>query len=121
VSELVSTMTPREIASHAADAIRALLLLATEGGELTDPREAGAIIADLERMGATLPQVCEHLARFLVAGHEDGQITNESGDDPDLSVSVTAEALSAASQAADMMAAALTEARIASEGLQQVR
>jgi hypothetical protein len=117
LTEFVSTMTAREIASHAAEAIRALLLLASDGGELTDPREAAAVIADLERLGANLPQVCEQLARFLVAHHEDGQIT---GEDTDMSVAGAADALSAASQAADMMTAALAEARAASAGLQRV-
>jgi hypothetical protein len=110
-------MTAREIASHAAEAMRALLVLASEGGELTDPRDAAAVIADLERMGANLPQLCEQLARFLVARHEDGQI---AGEDIDLTVPAAADALSAASQAADMMTAALSEARAASAGLQRV-
>jgi hypothetical protein len=112
LSELVSTMTAREIASHAAEAIGALLLLTSEGGELTDPRDVAAVIADLERLGANLPQLCEQLARFLVAGHEDGQIIGEDTD-------CAADALSAASQAADMMTAALSEARAASAGLQR--
>jgi hypothetical protein len=117
LSEFVSTMTAREVASHAAEAIGALLLLASDGGELTDPREAAAVIADLERLGTSLPQLCEQLARFLVARHEDGQI---AGEDIDLTVPAAAEALSAASQAADMMTAALAEARVASSGLQRV-
>jgi hypothetical protein len=110
-------MTAREVASHAAEAIGALLLLASDGGERTDPREAAAVIADLERLGTSLPQLCEQLARFLVARHEDGQI---AGEDIDLTVPAAADALSAASQAADMMTAALAEARVASSGLQRV-
>jgi len=117
LTEFVSTMTAREVASHAAEAMGALLLLASDGGELTDPREAAEVIANLERLGANLPQLCEQLARFLVAHHEDGQI---AGEDIDLTVPAAAEALSAASQAADMMTAALTEARVASAGLQRV-
>jgi hypothetical protein len=118
VSEIVSTMTVREIARQAAEAIWALRQLASDDGERTDPAEAGEVIADLERMVEHLPQVCEQLARFLVARHEDRQI---AGDDVDLSVAVSAEALSAAGQAADMLAAALAEARVASQGLRPVR
>ena len=118
VSELVSTMTVREIARQAAESIWALRQLASDDGELTDPAEAGEVIADLERMVEHLPQVCEQLARFLVARHEDRQI---AGDDLDVSVEVSAEALSAAGQAADMLAAALAEARVASAGLRPVR
>jgi EAL domain-containing protein (putative c-di-GMP-specific phosphodiesterase class I) len=118
VSELVSTMTVREIARQAAEAIWALRQLSSDDGELTDPAEAGEVIADLERMVEHLPQVCEQLARFLVASHEDRQI---AGEDVDLSVAVSAEALSTAGQAADMLAAALAEARVASAGLRPVR
>jgi EAL domain-containing protein (putative c-di-GMP-specific phosphodiesterase class I) len=118
VSELVSTMTVREIARQAAEAIWALRQLSSDDGELTDPAEAGEVIADLERMVEHLPQVCEQLARFLVARHEDRQI---AGEDVDLSVAVSAEALSTAGQAADMLAAALAEARVASAGLRPVR
>jgi hypothetical protein len=118
VSELVSTMTVREIARQAAESIWALRQLSSDDGELTDPAEAGEVIADLERMVEHLPQVCEQLARFLVASHEDRQI---AGEDVDLSVAVSAEALSTAGQAADMLAAALAEARVASAGLRPVR
>lgn len=116
MSEFVSTMTAREIASQASDAVRALRHLAAETCELTDPREVGDVIADLERLGESLPHLCEHLARFLVAGHEDRQII---GEDAEVSVDVAAEALSAAGQAADMMTAALAEARAASQGLRR--
>jgi len=95
VTELASTMTPGEIASQAAHAIRVL-------NELT-------------------PQLCEHLARFLVIQHEDGQLAHDSGDDPDGRVTEVIEALTAAGQAADMMTAALTEARAASASLNPVR
>lgn len=121
MSELVSTMTAREVASQATDAIRALRMLASDHSELADPREVGEVIADLERMSEDLPQLCELLARFLVVQHEDGQITLGAAEDTGLSVAVATEALSAASQAADMMTAALTEARIACTGLRQVR
>jgi hypothetical protein len=52
-----------------------------------------------------------------VIQHEDGQLAHESGVDPDDSVTEVIEALSAAGQAADMMTAALTEARRATVGL----
>jgi len=111
VSELASTMTAREIADHAAEAIRALSDLTSDGADsasLGDVREA---IAGLERMGQDLPHLCEHLARILVVRREEGQITQAPDQDPDFWVGEVVEALAAAGQAADMMAAALTQAR----------
>jgi predicted GNAT family acetyltransferase len=115
--ELASTMTPREIASQAADAIRVLNELTFDGGELTGPSDVRDIVTSLERVGHGLPQLCEQLARFLVIQHEDGQIRYEPGQDPDRFITDIIDALSAAGQAADMMSAALNEAREASESL----
>jgi hypothetical protein len=121
VTELASTMTPREIAGQAAEAIRALNHLALGGGELTSPGEVRDIIASLGLMGQGLPQLCEQLARFLVAQDEDGQIAHGSGEDPGVSVTEVIEALTAAGQAADMMTAALEEAHTASAELKTAR
>jgi predicted GNAT family acetyltransferase len=121
VTELASTMTLREIAGQAAEAIRALNDLTHGGGELANPDELRDIIASLELMGHGLPQLCEQLARFLVARSEDGQVRHDQGQDLDLSVTEVIEALTAAGQAADMMTAALTEARNASAGLRPAR
>jgi hypothetical protein len=121
VTELASTMTPREIASQAADAIRVLNELTFGGGELTGPSDVRDIVASLERVGQGLPQLCEQLSRFLVIQHEDGQIRHERGQDPDRSITEIIDALSAAGQAADMMTAALSEARAASEPLSPLR
>ena len=121
MTELASTMTPREIASQAAEAIRALNYLVAEGKELTSPGEVRDIIASLELMGHGLPQLCEHLARFLVAHNEDGQMAHGAGDDPGHSVTEVIEALTAAGQAADMMTAALDEAHRASAELRSAR
>lgn len=121
MTELASTMTPREIASQAANAIRALNELTAGGGELTSPHDVREIVASLEQAGYGLPQLCEQLARFLVIQHEDGQLRHESGLDPDDSVTEVIEALAAAGQAADMMTAALAEARTASASLTQPR
>ena len=117
MTELASTMTPREIASQAAEAIRALNHLTSGGGELASPGEVCDIIASLALMGQGLPQLYEQLARFLVARHEDGQVTQDTGEDPGLSVTEVTEALAAAGQAADMMTAALDEARNAAAEL----
>lgn len=121
MTELAATMTPREIASQAAEAIRALNHLAAGGGELTSPDEVRDIIASLGLMGQGLPQLCEQLARFLVAQDEDGQVAHDSGQDPGLSVTEVIEALTAAGQAADMMTAALDEAHNASAELRSAR
>jgi hypothetical protein len=117
VTELASTMTPRELASQAAQAIRVLNELTHGGGELTCPGDVRDIVSSLELVGQGLPQLCEQLARFLVIQHEDGQLAHGSGLDPDDLVTEVIEALAAAGQAADMMTAALTEARGATTGL----
>lgn len=117
MTELASTMTPSEIASQAAHAIRVLNELTHGGGELSDPGDVRAIVSSLEILGTDLPQLCEQLARFLVVLQEDGQLAHESGLDPDGSVAEVIEALAAAGQAADMMTAALTEALRATGGL----
>ena len=114
MTELASTMTPSELASQAAHAIRVLNELTHGGGELTSSEDVHEIVSSLELVGQGLPQLCEQLARFLVIQHEDGQLTHGSGLDPDGLVTEVIEALAAAGQAADMMTAALTEARTAS-------
>lgn len=121
MTELASTMTPREIASQAAHAISALNELTHGGGELSNPGDVRAIVRSLELIGLGLPQLCEQLARFLVIQHEDGQLTNADGLDADDSVTEVIEALAAAGQAADMMTAALTEARAATQSLTPAR
>jgi hypothetical protein len=121
VTELASTMTPCEIANSAAHAIAVLNDLTHGDGELSNPSDVRAIVRSLELIGQGLPQLYEQLARFLVIQHEDGQLTNADGLDADGSVTEVIEALAAAGQAADMMTAALTEARAASQTLAQAR
>jgi hypothetical protein len=116
VTELASTMTPGEVASRAAHAIAVLNELTHGGGELSTPGDVRDIVASLELIGSSLPQLCEQLARFLVVQHEDGQLTPEAGLDADDCVTEVIEALAAAGQAADMMTA-LTEARAGSQVL----
>jgi hypothetical protein len=117
MTELASTLTPREIASQAAHAISVLSEVTHGGGELTNPADVRAIVRSLELIGQDLPQLCEQLARVLVVQHEDGQLANADGRDADDCVTEVIEALAAAGQAADMMTAALTEARAASQVL----
>ena len=121
MTELASTMTPAEIATQAAHAIRVLNELTHGGGELSNSGDVRAIVASLELIGQGLPQLYEQLARFLVIQHEDGQLAHEDGQDPDDSVTEIIEALTAAGQAADMMTAALGEARRATDGLTAAR
>jgi hypothetical protein len=121
VSELASTMTVREIASQAAEAIGALNDLTADGGDVRSPDEVRDVIASLELTGQGLPQLCEQLARILVAQHEDGQVVRGSGQDPDFMVVEVVEALTAAGQAADMMTAALDQAYKASTELRSAR
>jgi hypothetical protein len=121
VTELASTLTPREIASQAARAIAVLNDLTHGGGELSNPGDVRDIVRSLELIGQGLPQLCEQLARFLVVQQEDGQLTNADGLDCGDSVTEVIEALAAAGQAADMMTAALTEARTATQTLTPAR
>jgi hypothetical protein len=103
------TMTMRDIAGQAAEAVRALRDLSTGGGYagLDDARE---VIASLRRMGQDLPQLCEQLARILVVQREEGQLAPGDGQDLDFWIVEAVEALAAAGQAADMMTAALVQA-----------
>jgi hypothetical protein len=117
MTELASTMTPREIAGQAAHAISVLNELTHGGGELANPGDVRVIVRCLELIGQDLPQLYEQLARFLVIQHEDGQLGNADDIDADGCVTEVIEALAAAGQAADMMTAALTEARTASQVL----
>jgi hypothetical protein len=121
VSELASMMTVREIAGQAADAIRALNDLTSDGADLASLDDAREVIASLERMGQDLPHLCEQLARIVVVQHEEGQLAHRPGQDPDFWVVEVVQALAAAGQAADMMTAALTQARKTSAELRSVR
>jgi hypothetical protein len=116
-NELAATMTIREIATQAVEAVRALNHLTADAGELTGAGEAREVVGRLALMGNELPQLCEHLARFLVAQCEDGQIPRGAGGDPDGVLLEVSEALTAAGRAADMMAAALAEAGAKTAGL----
>ena len=120
-SEPGSAMTMREIAGQAADTIRALRDLASDGASFASLDDARGVIASLERMGQDLPQLCEQLARILVVQREDGQIAPGAEQDPDFWVVEAVEALAAAGQAADMMAAALTQAGRTSGELRPAR
>jgi hypothetical protein len=117
VNELAATMTIREVAAQAVEAVRALNQLTAEAAELAGAGEAREVVGRLALMGHELPQLCEQLARFLVAQHEDGEIGRGSGGDPDDVLLEVSEALSAAGRAADMMAAALAEAGAKAAGL----
>jgi hypothetical protein len=105
-----STMTMRDIAGQAAEAVRALGELAGGGTGLASLGDAREVIATLQRMGQDLPQVCEQLARILVVQREDGRLAAGAGQDLDFWIVEAVEALAAAGRAADMMAAALGQA-----------
>jgi hypothetical protein len=114
-------MTPREVAGQAAHAISVLSELTTSGGELTSPLDVRDIVSSLELIGTSMPQLCEQLARFLVVQHEDGRLNHDTDLDLDDTVTEVIEALAAAGQAADMMSAALGEARSKSVVLRPAR
>ena len=105
-----STMTMRDIAGQAAEAVRALRDLASGGSAFAGLDDARQVIASLERVGQDLPHLCEQLARILVVQREESQLAAGAGQDPDFWVVEAVEALAAAGQAADMMTAALAQA-----------
>jgi hypothetical protein len=117
VNELAATMTIGQVATHAVEAVRALNQLIADAGEVAGPDEAREVVGRLALMGGQLPQLCEQLARFLVAQCEDGRIPHGQGGDPDTVLAEVSEALSAAGRAADMMTAALAEAGAKAVGL----
>jgi hypothetical protein len=121
LSDLASTVTAPEIASQVAEAVRELSDLTSDGAGFASLDGAREVIASLERMAEDLPRLCEQLARILVVQHEEGQIAQSPGHDPDFWVVEVVQALAAAGQAADMMTAALTQARRTSAELRSAR
>jgi hypothetical protein len=121
LSDLASTMTVPEIASQLAGAVRELSDLTSDGTAFASLPDVREVIASLERMGQDLPRLYEQLARILVVQREEGQITQSPGQDPDFWVVEAVQALAAAGQAADMMTAALTQARRISAELKPAR
>jgi hypothetical protein len=110
VSEPGGSLAMRDLASQAAEAVRALRDLTSGGSAFAGLDDAREVIANLERVGQDLPQLCEQLARILVVQREEGQLRASAGQDPDFWVVEAVEALAAAGQAADMMTAALAQA-----------
>jgi hypothetical protein len=104
--ELASTTMARDTASQAAEAVRELNDLTADGAYFAGLDDVRDVIASLRRMSQDLPRLCEQLARIMVAQRED----RHPGPDPEFWVIDAVEALAAAGQAADMMAAALAQA-----------
>jgi hypothetical protein len=100
----------RDVASQAAEAVRELNDLTSDGAYFAGLDDVRNVIASLRRMSQDLPRLCEQLARIMVAQREDEQIAPGPGPDPDFWVADAVEALAAAGQAADMLAAALAQA-----------
>ena len=111
-------VTACDVARQAADAVRALNDLTSDGADFAGLDSVREIIASLLRMSQDLPALCEQLARILVVQHEEGQIRPVPGQDPGFWVTEAVEALAAAGQAADMLAAALAQAGKTSAELQ---
>jgi hypothetical protein len=107
---VAAAMTARDIAAEAAGAIRALNELTSDGADFPGLDDAREVITSLRRMSQDLPRLCEQLARMLVAQCGDGRITPAPGRDPGFWVAEAVEALAAAGQSADMLAAALAQA-----------
>jgi hypothetical protein len=108
--EQAAGMTACDIAAEAAGAIRALNELTADGAVFAGLDDVREVIGSLRRMSQDLPRLCEQLARMLVVQCEDGQIRPAPGRDADFWVAEAVEALAAAGQTADMLAAALAQA-----------
>jgi hypothetical protein len=108
--DVASAITARDVAGQAAEAIRVLNELTSDSAGFASLDSVREVIASLRGMSQDLPRLCEQLARMLVVQREDGQITPVRGQDPDFWVAEAVEALAAAGQAADMLAAALAQA-----------
>jgi hypothetical protein len=108
--DVASAMTACDVAGQAAAAVRALTELTSDSAGFASPDSAREVIASLRGMSQDLPRLCEQVARMLVIQREDGRIAPVPGQDPDFWVAEAVEALGAAGQAADMLAAALTQA-----------
>jgi hypothetical protein len=96
----------RDLAGQAAQAVRELADVTADGAYFTGLDDVRDVVASLQRMSQDLPCLCEQLARIMVAQREDGH----PGPDPEFWVIDAVEALAAAGQAADMLAAALNQA-----------
>ena len=83
VSDLAGTMTMRDVAGQAAEAVRALRDLTSDGTAFAGLEDAREVIASLERVGQDLPQLCEQLARILVVQRDEGQLGAGAGQDLD--------------------------------------
>ncbi len=121
MNDLGAMLTVREIARQAAEAIHELHDLTAAGADFASLDDAREVIASLQQLGQDLPELCEQLARILVVQREEGQIPPVPGQDPDFWVAEVVEALAAAGQAADMMTAALAQARTTSAELKSAR
>jgi hypothetical protein len=110
VRDPASVIAARDIASQAAEAVRALNTLTSDGMGFASLDSVREVIASLQQLSQDLPRLCEQLARSLVVQREDGQVTPCPGQDPDFWVAEAVEALASAGQAADMLAAALSQA-----------
>jgi hypothetical protein len=110
VRDLGSTITARDIARQAAEAVRALNEVIADSAGFASLDNVREVIASLQQMSQDLPRLCEQLARMLVVQCEDGQVRTRPGQDPDFWVTEAVQALASAGQAADMLAAALAQA-----------
>jgi hypothetical protein len=116
LASAASTMTARDVARQAAEAVRELNDLTRDGADFADLDDLREIMASMQQIGQDLPRLCEQLARMLVVQREDGQVTSRPGQDPDLWVTEAVEALAAAGRSADMLAAAMAQAgRVSAE------
>src|SRR5260370_33585785 len=101
VSDWAGTVTMRDIAGQAAEAVRALKELTSAGGGLASVEDAREVITSLERLGQDLPPLCEQLARVLGGQREEGQIAPVPGQDVDVWGVWAGDALAAGRAARD--------------------
>lgn len=105
MSELAALATVPELAARAAAAIAAVNEL-TQEDEPASVTEIHDSLVGLELMSDGLPRLCEQFARRLTVLQEDGVLGG-----PAEVITELHEALIAAGRAADMLTAALDQAR----------
>lgn len=99
-----------DLADQAAEAIQSLCHLTRGEEALKHPGDICEVVAGLRTMAARLSQLFAQLASWLIIEGDRGRIEHDSGQPARPSVGQVIAGLSDASDAADEMAAALTEA-----------
>ena len=80
-SDVASTITARDVASQAAEAVRALNDLTSYGAGYASLDQVRGVIASLQRMSLDLPRVCEQLVDTLASLTQRGDSKPQGAED----------------------------------------